>query len=110
MPRPVSGHTPRESASSTCDCRGESDVFECLRSELKALDMKPGDEVVVTLRSFMASASCVDSVRAIPVFADVDRGTQKSVGGDCGAHCYASDQGDYPIPLGGNAVRYGPAS
>jgi len=39
---------------------------------LKALDIGPGDEVVVTPRSFIASVSCVVNAGAIPVFADVD--------------------------------------
>jgi dTDP-4-amino-4,6-dideoxygalactose transaminase len=40
---------------------------------LKALSVSTGDEVVVTPRSFIASASCVVNAGAIPVFADVDR-------------------------------------
>lgn len=43
---------------------------------LKALDIGPGDEVIVTPRSFMASVSCVVTAGATPVFADVDRDTQ----------------------------------
>ncbi|SDH43685.1 DegT/DnrJ/EryC1/StrS aminotransferase family protein [Variovorax sp. OV700] len=39
---------------------------------LKALDIGPGDEVVVTPRTFMASVSCVVNAGATPVFADVD--------------------------------------
>lgn len=39
---------------------------------LKALNIGPGDEVVVTPRTFMASVSCVVNVGATPVFADVD--------------------------------------
>lgn len=39
---------------------------------LKALNMGPGDEVVVTPRTFLASVSCVVNAGAIPVFADVD--------------------------------------
>ena len=39
---------------------------------LKALDIGPGDEVIVTPRSFIASISCVVNAGAVPVFADVD--------------------------------------
>jgi dTDP-4-amino-4,6-dideoxygalactose transaminase len=39
---------------------------------LIALGVGPGDEVIVTPRTFIASISCVISVGAIPVFADVD--------------------------------------
>lgn len=39
---------------------------------LKALGIGPGDEVVVTPRTFIASASCVVNAGAVPVFADVD--------------------------------------
>jgi dTDP-4-amino-4,6-dideoxygalactose transaminase len=47
-----------------------------LEVALQSLDLRPGDEVIVTPRSFIASASCVVSVGAVPVFADVDRDTQ----------------------------------
>ncbi len=40
---------------------------------LRAWGIGPGDEVVVTPRTFVASASCVRLVGATPVFADVDR-------------------------------------
>ena len=39
---------------------------------LKALNIGPGDEVVVTPRTFIASISCVVNAGAIPVFADVE--------------------------------------
>ena len=40
---------------------------------LKALKIGPGDEVVVTPRTFIASVSCVVNAGATPVFADVCR-------------------------------------
>ena len=39
---------------------------------LKCLDIRPGDEVIVTPRTFIASVSSVVTAGAIPVFADVD--------------------------------------
>ena len=47
-----------------------------LELALRALGIGAGDEVVVTSRSFIASASCVDLVGAKPVFADVDPQSQ----------------------------------
>ena len=47
-----------------------------LEVALKALGITSGDDVVVTPRSFVASASCVVSAGARPVFADVDRESQ----------------------------------
>lgn len=39
---------------------------------LKGLNIGPGDEVIVTPRTFIASVSCVVNAGATPVFADVD--------------------------------------
>lgn len=43
---------------------------------LKVLGIGAGDEVVVTSRTFLASASCIVNAGAIPVFADVDPDSQ----------------------------------
>src|SRR5688572_8026557 len=43
-----------------------------LDAALAVLDLKPGDEVVVTPRTFIASVSSVVNAGATPVFADVD--------------------------------------
>ena len=47
-----------------------------LELALEALDIGPGDEVVVPSRTFIASASCVVMRGATPVMADVDRNSQ----------------------------------
>lgn len=43
---------------------------------LRALGIGAGDEVVVTARTFLASASSIVNAGAIPVFADIDRDSQ----------------------------------
>ncbi len=47
-----------------------------LDTALRILDIQPGDEVIVTPRSFVASASCVLLAGGIPVFADIDPDSQ----------------------------------
>lgn len=43
---------------------------------LHALEIAPGDEVIVTPRSFVASAACVPFSGGVPVFADIDPDSQ----------------------------------
>ncbi len=47
-----------------------------LELAVKALGIGEGDEVIVTPRSFLASASCVTETGAVPVFVDVDPDSQ----------------------------------
>lgn len=49
-----------------------------LELALRVLGVGPGDEVIVTPRSYFASASCIVCAGAKPVFADVDRDSQNS--------------------------------
>ncbi|BCP53912.1 aminotransferase [Kaistia sp. 32K] len=43
---------------------------------LYAIGLEPGDEVIVTPRSFVASAACVPMAGGVPVFADIDPDSQ----------------------------------
>src|SRR5581483_4367297 len=47
-----------------------------LELALQALDIGPGDEVITTARTFIASASCAVTRGALPVCAEVDRDSQ----------------------------------
>jgi hypothetical protein len=47
-----------------------------LEASLRALGVGPGDDVITTARTFIASASCAVAVGARPVIADVDRDSQ----------------------------------
>lgn len=43
---------------------------------LRAIDLKPGDEVIVTPRTFLASVSSIVLLGGVPIFADVDPNSQ----------------------------------
>ena len=47
-----------------------------LELALKALDLKKGDEVIVTSRTYLASVSSIIIAGGIPIFADVDPNSQ----------------------------------
>ena len=53
-------------------CLALSNGTVALELALRAVGVGPGDDVIVTPRSFVASAACVIGVGARPVFADVD--------------------------------------
>jgi dTDP-4-amino-4,6-dideoxygalactose transaminase len=61
-----------------CGCKygiSTSNGTSALHTALAACDIGPGDEVIVTSYSFIASSFCVLQAGAIPVFADVRKET-----------------------------------
>ena len=72
-----------------------------LEVALRALGIGPGDEVVVTPRSFVASASAVVAVGGVPVFADVDPVSQGITAAGIAAVLTARTRAILPVHLNG---------
>ncbi len=72
-----------------------------LEVALRALGIGPGDEVIVTPRSFVASAACVIAVGATPVFADVDPDSQNITADSIAAVLTTRSRAVIPVHLAG---------
>ncbi|MDH3662634.1 MAG: DegT/DnrJ/EryC1/StrS aminotransferase family protein [Alphaproteobacteria bacterium] len=72
-----------------------------LELALHVLDIGSGDEVVVTPRSFFATASCVLACGATPVFADVDPVTQNITAETIGSVLTSRTKAVIPVHLAG---------
>ncbi|WP_170408187.1 DegT/DnrJ/EryC1/StrS family aminotransferase [Ruegeria arenilitoris] len=72
-----------------------------INTALAALKLAPGDEVIVTPRSFVASASCVLLFGAIPVFADIDPDSGNLTPETIRACITPRTKGIIPVHLGG---------
>jgi dTDP-4-amino-4,6-dideoxygalactose transaminase len=68
---------------------------------LKALNIGPGDEVIVTPRTFIASISCVVTAGAAPVFADVDRDSGNITAASIARVLSPKTRAVIPVHLGG---------
>lgn len=68
---------------------------------LECLKLRPGDEVIVTPRSFVISASAVVQAGGTPVFADVDRDTQNITPATVAPLITSRTVGIIPVHLGG---------
>ena len=72
-----------------------------LELALRVWQIAPGDEVVVTPRSFIASASCVALLGARPVFADVDADSGNLTAETIDAVVTKQTRAVIPVHLGG---------
>jgi dTDP-4-amino-4,6-dideoxygalactose transaminase len=73
------GRTFEREFAAACDRRyavALANGSVALELALRALKIGPGDEVITSSRTFIASASCIAMCGATPVFADVDSNTQ----------------------------------
>lgn len=68
---------------------------------LKGLGIGPGDEVIVTPRTFIASVSSVVNAGATPVFADVDRDSGNISPATIAPHVTAKTRAIVPVHLAG---------
>ena len=78
-----------------------------LELALYASVLVPGDEVITTSRTFIASASCVVMRGATPVIADVDRDSQNITAETIRAGAHAAHQGDHRGASRRLALRHG---
>lgn len=72
-----------------------------LELALRAFGIGPGDEVVVTPRTFVASATCVMLLGATPVFADIDPDSGNITAGSIEAVLTERTRAIIPVHLGG---------
>lgn len=72
-----------------------------LDAALKALNIGPGDEVIVSPRSYVASAMCVVLAGATPVFADIDPESGCITPASCEAVLSPRTRAVIPVHIGG---------
>ncbi|MBB3189411.1 DegT/DnrJ/EryC1/StrS family aminotransferase [Halomonas cerina] len=72
-----------------------------LELALRGLGIGPGDEVIVTSRTFVASASSIVAVGATPVFADVDRHSQNLTPATVAGHITPNTRAIIAVHLAG---------
>lgn len=93
-----------------CEARyaiGVSSGTEALTLALRALEVRPGDEVIVPANSFVATAEAVCLAGAVPRFADVDPETQL-ITAETVVRAHGSRvRGVIPVHLFGRTVEIG---
>lgn len=85
-------------------CVGVANGTDALVLALRALDLAPGDEVIVPAFSFFATAECVVLAGGTPVFADVDPATLNLDLDDAAARVTDATVGVLPVHLYGRPM------
>lgn len=73
-----------------------------LELALRSVGIRPGDHVITSSRTFVATASCVALLGATPLFADVDRDTQNFTVDTIDAVLTSQTRAIIAVHLGGN--------
>ncbi len=79
-----------------------------LESCFQALGLQPGDEVIVTPRTFLASTSCAIIRGLVPVFVDVDRDSGNITAETIDAAVTSRTRAIVPVHIGGWPCEMGP--